>query len=119
MANTLYTDGSTPADQAEVDTYQGELSQAEVDTWITNNAAGIAALITAGDLTITAGEGDTVAIVFNEAATGDRKIILQLLALDTRRLNSVRPDPDAAEWNLPKTEAKNWAANAQAALDLW
>jgi len=116
---TLYTDGAAAANQAEVDIYQGELSQAEVDTWITNNTAGIAALITAGDLTITADEGDTVKITFNEAAIGDRAIILKLLALDTRRLNSVRPDAQVAEWTLPKTEAKSWAQNAQSALALW
>ena len=116
---TLYTDGAAAANQAEVDIYQGELSQAEVDAWITNNAPGIAALISAGDLTITADEGDVVKLTFNEAATGDRSELLHQLALDTRRLNSVRPDDQVAEWTLPKTEAKSWAQNAQSALALW
>ena len=116
---TLYTDGAAAANQAEVDIYQGELSQAEVDAWITNNAPGIAALISAGDLTITADEGDVVKLTFDEAATNDRAIILKLLALDSKRLNSVRPDDQVAEWTLPKVEAKSWAQNAENARALW
>ena len=117
---TLYTDGSTPAGQDDLNAAQTTLTQAEVDDWIENNAASLEAFIQAGNITISPGpSAGTVRIDFDDQATGVTAKALKVAAQLTQKWDAVRPDPGEAQWILSTEYAKSWAAEIQTALDLW